>query len=465
MPRSRRSKASSDLLSVNFNQDASCVAVGTRTGYSITNCEPFGKVYSKNVGPVSIVEMLFCTSLVAIVGTADSGPSASPRRLQIVNTKRQSTICELLFPTTILAVKLNRRRLVVVLEDEIYIYDISNMKLLHTIETSPNPNAICALSPSSDPCFLAYPSPVPSPTSPFAGGSGGEGGNGAGSKGASSSSSGSSTPGDVLIFDLLHLQVSNIIQAHKSPIAHLSLNSTGTLLATASDKGTVLRVFSVPGAQLVGQYRRGAYPARIYSMQFNAVSSLLCVSSDTETVHIFKLAGAGAKAGGGGAKSPGGGFGGAGTLDSPSLGSEDGSSENGSQAGATAPPSSKSSAGGGGFRGSLTRRTSALASRLASSTSSSTSAYLPSSLSSLWTPQRDFASLRLPTPGASSVVAVSGTSPQVFVATSEGYFYVYGIDLEKGGEGELLKQFSLLEGTAGDGDGAEGQGEEGQDGA
>lgn len=83
--------------------------------------------------------MLFCTSLVAIVGTADSGPSASPRRLQIVNTKRQSTICELLFPTTILAVKLNRRRLVVVLEDEIYIYDISNMKLLHTIETSPNP--------------------------------------------------------------------------------------------------------------------------------------------------------------------------------------------------------------------------------------------------------------------------------------------------------------------------------------
>lgn len=41
-------KASNDLFSVNFNQDASCVAVGTRTGYSITNCEPFGKVYSKS---------------------------------------------------------------------------------------------------------------------------------------------------------------------------------------------------------------------------------------------------------------------------------------------------------------------------------------------------------------------------------------------------------------------------------
>ncbi len=30
----------------------------------------------------------------------------------------------------------------VILEDQIYLYDISNMKLLYTIETSPNPNGI-----------------------------------------------------------------------------------------------------------------------------------------------------------------------------------------------------------------------------------------------------------------------------------------------------------------------------------
>jgi hypothetical protein len=39
-------------------------------------------------GPTAIVEMLFCTSLVALVGAADNkSSSASPRRLQIVNTK------------------------------------------------------------------------------------------------------------------------------------------------------------------------------------------------------------------------------------------------------------------------------------------------------------------------------------------------------------------------------------------
>lgn len=52
-------------------------------------------------------------------------------------------ICELLFPSSILAVKLNRKTLVIVLEVEIYIYDISNMRLLHIIETTPNPEGKC----------------------------------------------------------------------------------------------------------------------------------------------------------------------------------------------------------------------------------------------------------------------------------------------------------------------------------
>ena len=124
--------------------------------------------------------MLFCTSLIALVGAADQ-PSSSPRKLQIVNTKvrsliqfdylglhvltpqRQSMICELLFPSSILAVKMNRKTLVIVLKAKIYIYDISNMRLQHVIETTPNPEAIVALSPSADNSYLAYPSPVPLP--------------------------------------------------------------------------------------------------------------------------------------------------------------------------------------------------------------------------------------------------------------------------------------------------------------
>ena len=65
-------------------------------------------------------------------------------------------------------------------------------------------------------------------------------------------------------------------------------------------QGTVIRVFSIPGANKLYQFRRGAYPAKIYSMSFNMVGTLLCVSSDTETVHIFKLLSGAAPANGNG---------------------------------------------------------------------------------------------------------------------------------------------------------------------
>ena len=38
--------------------------------------------------------MLFCTSLVALVGSAENQASNSPRKLQIVNTKVSPDLCE-----------------------------------------------------------------------------------------------------------------------------------------------------------------------------------------------------------------------------------------------------------------------------------------------------------------------------------------------------------------------------------
>lgn len=132
-----------------------------------------------------------------------------------------------------------------------------------------------ALSPSSDNSYLAYPSTVPSPTT------------------TDLTQPPQTTPtqqsGDVFLFSTRSLNVSNVIRAHKAPISFLSINSNGTLLATASDKGTVIRVWSIPGSEKLYQFRRGTREARIYSMNFNLVSTLLAVSSAHDTVHIFKL--------------------------------------------------------------------------------------------------------------------------------------------------------------------------------
>jgi len=95
--------------------------------------------------------------------------------------------------------------------------------------------------------------------------------------------------GDVLLFSTRSLTVANVIQAHKTPISFLAIDSNGTLLATSSEKGTVIRVWSIPGAEKLYQFRRGTREAKIYSMNFNIVGTLLAVSSAHDTVHIFKL--------------------------------------------------------------------------------------------------------------------------------------------------------------------------------
>ncbi|KAK9263214.1 WD40-repeat-containing domain protein [Lipomyces tetrasporus] len=427
----QRNNIDDTLNFVNFNQDFSCISVGTKHGYKIYNCDPFGQCFFKVFrlrsfadGGIAIVEMLFCTSLVALVGIGDQ-PSLSPRRLHITNTKRQSTICELTFPTSVLAVKLNRRRLIVVLEEQIYVYDISNMKLLHTIETSPNPNAICALSPSSENCYIAYPSPShsatpQSPASPQY------------QLHPSQVPSFQPGTGDVLIFDALSLQLINVIEAHKAPLSCVALNQDGTLLATASDKGTIVRVFSVPGGAKLYQFRRGSYPSRIYSITFNVSSTLLCVSSATETVHIFKLSDA----------------------EDPSLSSSGEERRKSFSSSMGSDSSSPPGMNGGIFDAMMDGKTRNGAMRnlirrssqtLGRSVAGRVGGYLPTAVTEMWEPARDFAFVKLPTKGMKSVVAISPNSPHVIVVTSEGYFYQYAIDMEKGGECTLIKQYSLLD--------------------
>lgn len=198
--------------------------MGTRRGFSIYNCEPFGKVFHEELGGIGMAEMLYCTSLVALVGAgeqvrrsaiasdplcfyddetkADGQPAFSPRRLRVWNTKTGAAICDLNFVTAVLAVRMNRQRLVVVLERKIYIFDINSMKVLETLDTSPNPQALCVLSPH-DNGHLAFPS--------------------------------GAVPGEIVLYDANNLSVLNAFQAHRGAPVAMAFNAQGTLLATASE--------------------------------------------------------------------------------------------------------------------------------------------------------------------------------------------------------------------------------------
>uniref|UniRef100_V9I9I7 WD repeat domain phosphoinositide-interacting protein 2 n=1 Tax=Apis cerana TaxID=7461 RepID=V9I9I7_APICE len=234
------------------------------------------------------------------------------------------------------------------------------MKVLHTIrDTPPNLAGLCTLSINSDNCYLAYP--------------------------------GSNTIGEVQIFDAINLQAKTMIPAHDSPLAALAFSPNGTKVATASEKGTVIRVFHVHDGTKLFEFRRGVKRCvSISSLAFSVDSMFLCCSSNTETVHIFK-------------------------LEEPKEALRQTAEE--SQT----------------WMGYLTKAVSASAN------------YLPSQVTDVFNQGRAFASVHLPFQGLKNVCAITVVHKvlRLLVASAEGYLYVYNLDSTEGGDCTLLKQHRL----------------------
>lgn len=274
------------LTLLSFNQDKTCLAAASEKAFAIFNCDPFDSCYTCAQHTVSVAEMLFSTSLVAIVD-----PAVGTSCLRIINTKKNSTICELAFPARITAIKMNRKRIVVFLTAQVLIYDVSCMKLLHKIDMlnpcpavgpQNEPEIACDLS-SSDLSILAFQQFDPSPES-----TPGDSNNGTSNSNDKSNNLGPQS-GNAVIFDALNVAPICIVNCHKTGLQKLTLSENGVLLASASKKGTIVRIFNTQTGARLCEFRRGSLPASICSLSFNSTNTVLACSSTTGTVHFFNV--------------------------------------------------------------------------------------------------------------------------------------------------------------------------------
>lgn len=80
-----------------------------------------------------------------------------------------------------------------------------------------------------------------------------------------------------------------IVVAHTSALSTITVPPSGRLLATTSQKGTLIRIWDCITGKRIRELRRGTDQAEIYGVAFRPDEQELCVWSDKGTVHAFSL--------------------------------------------------------------------------------------------------------------------------------------------------------------------------------
>jgi len=246
----------SQLLTVSFNQDGGCLAVGTANGFSVHNLHPQYNLSVERMlrGGIGQIEMLFRCNLMALVG-GGSDPHAAPHRVLIWDDHLPKEIGELSFRQIVLRVKLRKDAIAVALRDRVYVYHLADLSLRDKIYTADNPYGLLSLSTHVQDMVLACPSV---------------------------------TKGHVRV-ELYGLRKTMLIEAHESTLRALVLTADGGKLATASHKGTIVRVWDVATSQNICEFRRGVERANITCLAFSWDDQWISCSSDKGTTHIFYL--------------------------------------------------------------------------------------------------------------------------------------------------------------------------------
>ncbi|AVK75341.1 WD40-repeat containing protein [Pandoravirus quercus] len=249
--------ARTGLLSLKFNQDQSCLTMATATGFRVWNADPFTLRYERDLGGgIGLATVLFRSNIVALVG---GGPNPRFRndRVMLWDDCRNQSIAELCFNSTVRGVEMVRDAIAIALDERVYIYTLANLDLVKRVPTVDNPRGLVDIRASEG--------------------------------GTDNVIATLSTKAGYIEVHHSDNRRPLVLRAHEMPLARLSLNADGSLLATASEKGTVIRVWDTASGEKRAELRRGKDAASINNLVFSLDSRWLAVSSDRGTVHIFDL--------------------------------------------------------------------------------------------------------------------------------------------------------------------------------
>lgn len=245
-----------EIRSVSFSQDGSQLAIGRAGGLAVVDTNSLEESSVRLEAGVKIAKVLPRSKHAAIVGSGGSGEHFPSQKVFVLDCAAKRLTSELSFKGDVLDVFVRPDLLTIVLERKIFVYRFSNFSLVTVVDTAPNPRGLCCWS--SDPSHAVMCCP-------------------------------GLQRGSIRIqrFDMLSMVL--VALAHESHVASMAIDATGSHIATASETGTIVRLFSAFDGTLLGEYRRGYSSAVLYELCFSPGSQFLAAAEAPNNIHIFKL--------------------------------------------------------------------------------------------------------------------------------------------------------------------------------
>lgn len=207
-------------LSASFNRDNSCFSVGHESGFNVYLTEGCKlKEAQEFESGIGSAEMLDTTNFIALIG-GGTRPKYPQNKVVIWDAAKQKVAITMEFNSLVQRVRLSRSYIVVVLEYSVQIHRFASPpEKLGEFETASNPFGLCCLGQA----IAAFPG---------------------------------RTAGQIQLVELPSRNVS-IIPAHSSALRALDISPDGEILVSASEVGTLVRVFATTNCARIGELRRG----------------------------------------------------------------------------------------------------------------------------------------------------------------------------------------------------------------
>jgi len=241
------------ITSLRFNQDTSCFIISNNVGFTIYHCKGCIKKLARCLNTkIRFIEMLYSSNIFAFSGSKNS--DYPDNNLIIWDDHKKHKIGEIKFRDRIKNTILCRDKIIVYTSNTVYMHTLKDFALIDRFDTHEQLNEHI-ISLSLNHTVLAYPR---------------------------------LTQGSVRI-EFLELKIFKIIDAHDTNITRICLSPDGKLLATCSERGTLIRIWDTTSCKKIKELRRGTEPVVVNCLTFSFDSKLLACSSETGTIHVFNL--------------------------------------------------------------------------------------------------------------------------------------------------------------------------------